>query len=669
MSSGNRPPEQRPRRAAANPPAGAAVPKRAADSYEPATSSFQRFDDAEAFIETRLIPKIDWTSEFGDYPNSASSTRHAPRRPEQPPDDADAGKTELLPTVGTSGAETTGEEQPGAMLDQIDETDRKNLGRNSLLMASGTLVSRILGMVNASLQLAVLGTAIAGTAFKAANTLPNFFLVLLSDGILNAVLIPQITKAMKRPDGGQDFVNRLLTAAFALIAGVALVCTAGAGLLMTALTSLSGTGLDLAIAFAFICMPQVLFYGIFAVLGNILNARGRFGAFGWAPVANNVIAISGLGVFLWMWGKQPDAASWTAEMIWVMAGSATLGIAVQAAILIPPLYRSGFRWRPRWGLRGHGFGQFGRFAGLTFLALVIAQAGGLFIMKVGTYLADASHAQGTEVGNYVHYQSALSLFQMPYSLIAVSLLTALFPQLARAWQRRDDPRVGLRDMQDLVHRGLTLPASGIIPVAVLFFALATPAVRVVYFSVDADQARGIAQALMVMCAAMLGYTIVTLQQRYCFATEQGKTNLWMQSLLTAIQVGFGALAYVVPLEYGLLTICLGMFFGNMTVALVFVAYARRQIGGLGLGSVLALYIRLFIASAIAGVSAWLTYRLVLAFGGAGAWIWQVGGGVAGGVVFIALLVIGAWLMRIFEFFDLVNPVLRRLHLPQLGSKR
>lgn len=603
-----------------------------------------------------------------DLPGPVVPDVPVPARAEDPEEFIE---TRVMPALPADQAEEPTEQE--SLVDQIDREDRKNLGRNSVLMASGTLVSRVLGMVNASLQTAVLGTLVVGDAFKAANTLPNFILVLLSGGILNAVLIPQITKAMKRADGGKDFVDRLVTAAVVLIVVVAVLCTAGAALLMQWFTSLSGPGLKLTIAFAYICMPQVLFYGIFALLGNILNARGRFGAYGWAPVANNVVAITGLGIFLYLWGEQAYANSWTPTMIWVMAGSATLGIAVQAAILVPALYRSGFRWTPRFGLRGHGFGQLGRFASLTFLALLIAQGGGLLVMKVATYIRDQADATGADVASYISYQNALSIFQMPYSLLAVSLLTALFPQIARAWQRRDDPEVGMTDMRELMRRGLTLPALGIIPASAVLIALATPAVRVVYFSLDATEAASTAALLAVMCAAMLGYTIVTLQQQYCFASEQGFTNLWMQLIVTGIQVGFALGAYLVPLQYGLLMIVAGMFVGNWGLAIVFVLYARHQIGSYGLRSVALLYLRLGLASAVAAVAAWGTAQLILAqqaaeaeLGRAMIWVWQFGAGVAGGLVFIAVLLVAARVLRISEFFNLLNPVLRRLRLPAIG---
>ncbi len=600
-------------------------------------------EDPEAFIDTRILDRRELLAAL------------AQPRFETPRAETDRVEPDETPR---SAAELTAE---------IDRADRRNLGRNSLLLASGTLVSRVLGMVNGTLQAAVLGSRVVGDAFSAANTLPNFILVLLSGGILNAVLIPQITKAMKSPDGSREFVDRLVTLALAMTGLVALICTAGAALLIRAITSLRGPALELAVAFGYLCMPQVLFYGVFAVLGNILNARGSFGAYGWAPVANNVIAISGELVFLALWGTQEDPASWTPAMIWVLAGTATLGIVVQAVILIPALARNGFRWRPRWGWRGYGFGRLGRFAALTFTALVIAQGGGLLVVRVATYLVGRPRGPGEFIPGYFSYQRALALFQMPYSLIAVSLLTALFPQLARAWQRRDDPNVGLRDMRELVYRGLTLPMVGIIPASAICIALAVPVSRVVYFSMGPQEARGVATLLAVMAASMTAYTVVTLQQQYCFATEQGWTNLWMQCLVTGVQIGFALLGLLVPPGLGMAVVCLGMLVGNGLLAVVFVLYARRQIGPFGLRGVLVLYLRLGVASTVAGLAAWLVSG-VLTGAGPAAIGRHLLGGAAGGVGFALVFVALAKLLRIGEFFDLVDPILRRLRLPVGGRE-
>ena len=595
------------------------------------------------------------------------AARDIPRRaadePGSGPWPRSGSSPEIEPVIGGLGSEPEAPAGSSGSLPAdaaIDEADRKNLGRNSALMASGTLASRVLGMVNAMLLAKVVGQDLAAEAFRSANTLPNFILVLMSGGILNAVLLPQITKAMKRRDGGREFVDRLLTVAFALIVVVAALTTAGAGLLMHAFTTLEGPGMHLAIAFAYLCMPQVLFYGIFAVFGNLLNARGSFGPFGWAPVVNNVIAIAGQIVFLHMWGQQSDPSVWTHDMVWVLAGSATLGIVAQTVVLVPVLHHTGFRWRPRWGLRGYGFSQVGRFAALTFLALCIAQGGGLFTMRVATGMLGRA-AKGEYVAGYASYQNALTLFQMPYSLIAFSLLTALFPQLARAWQRRGPVGTGLGDMREVLRRGLILPAVGIIPASVLLIVLARPLVRGIFWGLRPYEATVTAEVLAVMSLSMMVYTVATLQQQYCFATEQGKANLWMQCLVTLVQVLFAVAGLVVAPAYGVIVICLGMLVGNSLLTLVFLGFVQRQVGGLDLGSIAWLHLRLWMASVVGGVPAFLAARAINT-GLHDALIAQYISLIAGGLIFCAGFFLGVKLLRIAEFQTFARRILAKLHL-------
>lgn len=588
-------------------------------------------------------------------PSQWGSGLHGRARPDLEPVIGEFGPGPAAEGLGRGGAEASAHLAADS---DIDAADRQNLGRNSVLMASGTLVSRVLGMVNAMLLAKVVGQDLAAEAFRSANTLPNFILVLLSGGILNAVLLPQITKAMKRPDGGREFVDRLLTVAFALIIVIAVLATVGAALLMQVFTTLEGPGMHLAIAFAYICMPQVLFYGVFAVFGNLLNARGSFGPFGWAPVVNNVVAIAGQAVFLHMWGQQADPAVWTHSMVWVLAGSATLGILAQTVVLVPVLAHTGFRWRPRWGIRGYGFSQVGRFAAFTFLALCIAQGGGLFTMRVATGMLGRARP-GEQVAGYAAYQNAMTLFQMPYSLIAFSLLTALFPQLARAWQRRGPVGTGLADMREILRRGLTLPAVGIIPASVALIALARPIVRGIFWGLRPDEATVTAEVLVVMSLSMMVYTISTLQQQYCFATEQGKANLWMQCLLTGVQVMFTVMALVVAPAYGVIVICIGMFVGNSLLTCVFLVFVHRQVGGLDLGVMAWLHVRLWVGAILGGVPAFLVGSLVT-FSTHDALIGQYLALLAGGLVFCAGFLLAVKVLRISEFQVFVQRIVSRL---------
>lgn len=530
-----------------------------------------------------------------------------------------------------------------------------SVGRSSALMAAGTLMSRILGFVRNALFASVVGISLAGEAFNVANTMPNYLLTVLNAGILQAVLIPQITAAMKHEDGGQEFIDKLLTAAFGAILAVTLVGTAISPWLIQWTSGLRGAALHLSILFGFICMPQILFYGLYSVLGNVLNARDRFAAFMWAPALANVVQIAGLGVFLAQWGQQTDPAKWSTEMVWTLAGSTTLSIAVQALVLIPPLVASGFRYRPRFGLRGSGLGAASKMVGWTVTALVIALGGGFVVQKVLTSAATHAPAGGPAVGGITAYNFAMLIFTLPHGLVTVSIITALFPQMTRAWQADD-----LKQMRRLLTRALSMPAVLIIPASVGILVLAEPIVHVL-LQLSPRDAQPVVLALQIMSFGILGYGFSVLQQRYCFAREAGRENLAYQSFLTAIQVAFalGALWFA-PKHWVLPLVAVGLVVGNWAQSLVFIAVARRQMGGLRLAGVLRLWTRLAIASVLGGGTAWLVVHGMSGFGRS--WVLSVAicalGGMAFGLVYLAV----SKLLHIHEVDEVFNPVLRRLHL-------
>ncbi|MCL2783760.1 MAG: murein biosynthesis integral membrane protein MurJ, partial [Propionibacteriaceae bacterium] len=151
--------------------------------------------------------------------------------------------------------------------------------RNSSVMAMGTLGSRVLGFVRTAIFMMIAQTTVAADAFTTANNLPSSIYAVIATGVVSGILVPQITKAMKRQDGGEDFVNRLLTLSLLVVAGSAIVCTVGTPLITDLVVSskanLNVPGfLHLTILLGYWCMPQVFFYGLYTVLGQVLNARG-----------------------------------------------------------------------------------------------------------------------------------------------------------------------------------------------------------------------------------------------------------------------------------------------------------------------------------------------------------------------------------------------------------
>ena len=263
----------------------------------------------------------------------------------------------------------------------MSESQARNgsLLRASVLMASGTMVSRVLGFIKTAMLLAALGSAggAVSAAFQTANTLPNTIFNLLASGVFDAVLVPQIVRALKR-DEGQVYINRLITLAGTILFVVAFVSTLLAPLLIIIMAP--GYSMEirsLAVSFAFLCLPQIFFYGLYNLLGELLNARGVFGPYMWAPVLNNVIAIAGLTAFLVLWGSHEDFAitDFTSPQFWLLSVTTTLGVVCQALVLFIPMRRAGISFKPDFHFRGTSFGSASKVAGWTFATLGVSQVG------------------------------------------------------------------------------------------------------------------------------------------------------------------------------------------------------------------------------------------------------------------------------------------------------
>lgn len=542
----------------------------------------------------------------------------------------------------------------GGFSSEADDVERHSVGRNSALMASGTMVSRVLGLVRTSLTGAAIGLGVVGDAFNGANQLPNYIYLLISGGLLEPVIVPQIAKAAKRADA-KRYIDQLVTISLLMLAVVTVAVTVAAPWLFS-LLQLTPEAQKLGTIFAFICLPQVFFYGLYTVLSQVLNARGLYGAPMWAPAVNNVVSIAGLAAFIGLYGLgQNDAGTWTAAMIWLFAGTATLGIVAQGLILIPPLLKDGFKWRPRWGFPRQEFAHLSRYTFWTFLALLASTISGLVILSVTSRMPTIAVEKGIEgfvAGNNV-MNYAFMIFMLPHSIVALSVVTALFPPMTRAWQAQNMP-----SLRRLLKQGLELPAVFLIPASVAITVLASPLVRVIFPGNTPEELDALAPVLIAMCIGLLPFSIMTLQQRYCFASEQGKTNFAFQGFLAVFQlvVALCAVNFADPGQ-GVLIVALGQSGAYVLGTISFVIFARHQVRRLSLFGTLRLYVRLIIASALAGFCAWGSSQLVLMIGVR--WLLQVVALGIGCLVFIAIFTVCARVMRITEYFDLITSMVGR----------
>ncbi|AKU18573.1 hypothetical protein VV02_02485 [Luteipulveratus mongoliensis] len=515
-------------------------------------------------------------------------------------------------------------------------------------MASGTLVSRVLGMLRASLQVAAISTGLSANIWSTANTLPNIIYLLLAGGVINAVLVPQITKSLKHADGGKAYTDRLLTLAMSLLIIVTVVFVVCAPLIYHLYDhQASGDRLELGTTFALICLPQILFYGIYALFGQVLNARGQFGWFMWSPALANVIAIAGLVAFLVTvpnYGDDgPPVGVWDTKMIWLLAGSATIGIMVQALCLVIPLWRGGYRYTPDFKWRGVGLGSASKVALWAFAAVILQQLGLLLTTNVLNTQPNGEPGKAAQ-------EPAFLLFMLPHSLVTVSLVTALFTAMARAANVRNHALV----RRDLRH-GLRLTAVATVPCTVGAFILGFPLVGALFGS---GKEWAIGSFMVAMMLGLAPFGLCVLVQRVFYAYEDAKTPFKMQLVCTAIAAVITLGCLFLPNKYMGVGIGLSLTISNLVQGVIGFRWLQGKVGRIMIQDVVQTYVRLFVAALIAGV---VTLPLVLGVelvssGRIGA----IAALVLGGSLFLVIYVFFGRRFHVREIEDLVAPVTRRV---------
>jgi putative peptidoglycan lipid II flippase len=400
-------------------------------------------------------------------------------------------------------------------------------------------------------------------------------------------------------------------------------------------------------------MPQVFFYGLYTLLGNVLNARNHFVAYMWAPVLANIVAIGGMVFFLAAYPQQSEPVSWTSPMIWVLAGSATAGIVAQALVLIVPLWHSGFRYTPRWGFRGVGLRTASTVAMWAFAALGVSTLGFIVTSQVATYAGQAGSLANLKVPGKFSYSNAFLIFMLPHSLVTVSLVTALFTRMSKAAGAGS-----LDEVRADVDRGMRLTAVATVPSTVGAFVLGFAATATLFFGVGATESRGIATVMMAMMVGLVPFGLLFLLQRVFYAFEDAKTPFKLTVVVTVIATLANLASLLLPLRWVVVGVGAGQAVSNFVGLAIGLVLVRRRLNGLPLSNVTRTYVRLAVASVVAGAAA-----LLVQLG-----VGQVVDGklysfvclVAGGVAFAGVYVVVGRMLHVREIDDLARPVVDRV---------
>lgn len=503
-------------------------------------------------------------------------------------------------------AETTPAEDQGGGL----APRQQSLLRSSLVMASGTLLSRLLGFLRNALLIAAVGVSLGvADAFGAANMLPNSVYNLLAAGVFDAILIPQIVRALKQKNG-TVYVNRLLTAAGTILFAITVLAMIGAPLLLM-ITS-SGLPPDvraLAITFAIWCLPQIFFYGLYNLLGEVLNARGIFGPYMWAPVMNNIISIAGLGIFLYVWGPSGTvfpAGEFTSAQLYVLAGSATLGVVLQALVLLIPLRKSGVKLRPDFRFRETNFGSASKVAGWTFATLMVSQLGVFSTTNLASRAVGWAEETGTLVASLPAYNTAFMIYMVPQSLIALTLATAIFTRLAN--NVADSDYVAVARNYTMGVRIIVLLS--MLAVAIILVA-ALPMMQLIMPTFHAEEASLYSWVVVALIMGVPSTGIVMISQRVFFAFENAKPVFLMGLIPTAVQLIIGwTIFFTMSGEWWTVGAALAETICRILqgfIAIFWTAYLVRTINA---GRLIAYYVRYLIAFAISALVGWGVLTLI-----------------------------------------------------------
>ncbi|MDO9494842.1 MAG: murein biosynthesis integral membrane protein MurJ [Nocardioides sp.] len=420
----------------------------------------------------------------------------------------------------------------------MSTSDDERMLASSAVMAAGTVVSRLSGFVRSSLLAATLGASLHADLFTIANTIPNMLYILLAGGVFNAVLVPQLVRAMKHdPDGGEAYTNRVITLAALFLAAVTVVLVVAAPLVMSVVLNDDFDAPALAeqrqsaIDFARYCLPQVFFYGMFVLVGQILNSRDRFGPMMWAPIANNVISVAVLVTYLLVFGAAQGietVGAFSTDQELLLGVGSTLGIAAQLLILLPYLRKAGFTYRPRFDFRNTGLGHTLRLGVWTVLFVIANQIAYVVVVN----LASGGTADGGDGTGITIYSSAFLIMMVPHSVITVSLATAVLPRLSARAAEGDLPGLA-HSLSSTLRSALAV----VLPFAALLPIIAIDIANVVWgHGAAADAFTRYAPSLALFGGGLVFFTVHYLMLRGFYALEETRTVFFIQCAVAVTNI-------------------------------------------------------------------------------------------------------------------------------------
>jgi putative peptidoglycan lipid II flippase len=470
--------------------------------------------------------------------------------------------------------QTSGSAQAAARGRLHEEDTGRRFVRHTAVMSVGTALSRITGFLRLSAMAYAIGVAHSrvADAYNVANNTPNIVYELVLGGVLTSVFVPVFVEWLDARGRNEawEVARSVLTFTLVVLSTIMLVTILAAPLLVRLYTlQVSGPGAaaerELATFFLRWFMPQIVFYGLGAVIIGLLNAHRKFAVPMFAPILNNLIVIGTMIAFAAMPGGHTLGTISGAQKL-VLAAGTTLGVVGMTVVLLPSLRRVGFRFRWRFDWRHEAVRRIARLSLWVFVYVAVNQLGLLVVIILGARKLE-----------YTAYNSAFILFQLPHAIFAVSIMTALLPALSSRWAEGD--REGFRG---LLARGLRSTAFIVVPAAFGYIVLAEPVVRLLlqHGAAASDATTKVTGDILVFFSlGLFSFSAFQLLLRAYYATQDTRTPALINVAAVALNTSVNFL-YFFALGLGVKGLALGHATAYTFAAIVAALLMRRKLGGL-----------------------------------------------------------------------------------------
>ncbi len=578
---------------------------------------------------------------------------------------ADRDDTAGTPGTAVTPGNSTSPAGPGSAIRPPKVSP--SLTRSSGVMALGTIVSRLTGLLRTAVLLYAIGTQRLGDAYNVANNLPNAVYSLALGGILTSVVVPLLVNAAKTShDGGEAYDQRIFTLGVIALGGITVIATAAA----VPLTAIYGHGMPdaatyhLTVIFTYFFMPQIFFYGVSSLASAILNARGSFASPMWTPAVNNLVVIGVSVAMIVVAGTSRTPQDISAGQVRLLGVGTTLGIVLQTVALWPSMHRVGFRWRPRFDFRRAEVAEIGRMSGWMFVYVLATQLS-LVTTTIVSNDAGARVCQTCAGAGYAAFSNAWQLFQLPYAIVGVSVITAMLPRMSA------HAAVGAhRLLSSDVSAATRLSSVVIVPAAMILAVLGPPLARGIFGhgATSAASAAYLGVIFGVFCLGLLPYTLFNLLLRAFYAMHDSRTPALVGAVSMAVSIVL-AVAALLALPPADVVAGLGVGFGvaSLLMSAWLWRILSRRIGGLDTRRIGRTLLRMHIAALPGAVFAIavsvITDRIAPAGTATSLAIVAIGGG--GG---LAVYLLAARLLDVTEVSELTRSLLMRLRLRQASFR-